>query len=340
VDGGLGVMGLFFHETEEEKAKRLTAMRNAQQGAAQHLLPPSVSVFAAAATGNKSWFTGGGHMGFFNQGRIRYLGGVGYGDVNLNYFGSGNIALKSPVELKTKASGIFQTIKFKIADSPFFVGIGQRYINANISLNSLGDIGSLLPPDYSDKLKALFNQDVTTSGLGFNLEYDTRDNIFSPGQGYRYTLEQLWFREGFSSDVNYELIRFQGLNYWPVSEKWQLGLKLNSEYAKTDELLPPFATPSISLRGIPAMRYQGNFIAAIETELLWHLDTRWSVLGFVGSGRASNSTTEFSNAENRNTSGLGFRYLIARRYGFNMGADIAQGPEDTVFYITVGSAWR
>ena len=37
--------------------------------------------------------------------------------------------------------------------------------------------------------------------------------------------------------------------------------------------------------------------------------------------------------------GVGFRYLIATRYGFVMGADIARGPEDTAFYIQAGSTW-
>jgi hypothetical protein len=37
--------------------------------------------------------------------------------------------------------------------------------------------------------------------------------------------------------------------------------------------------------------------------------------------------------------GVGFRYLIAKRYGFAMGADIARGPEETAFYIQAGSAW-
>jgi hypothetical protein len=38
--------------------------------------------------------------------------------------------------------------------------------------------------------------------------------------------------------------------------------------------------------------------------------------------------------------GGGMRYLIARRLGLQAGFDVARGPEDTVFYLTVGSAWR
>jgi hypothetical protein len=38
--------------------------------------------------------------------------------------------------------------------------------------------------------------------------------------------------------------------------------------------------------------------------------------------------------------GAGARYLIARQLGLFMGADVAWGPEETAFYLQVGSAWR
>ena len=121
VDGGLGLAGLFFHESDEQKEKRLEALRNAEDGA-RFLLTPSVSLAAAAVTGNESWFVGGGHMGFFKQGRIRYMGGGGYGDVNLDFFRFGDVQLTRPIELNTRAATIIQSIKFKVGDSRFFIG--------------------------------------------------------------------------------------------------------------------------------------------------------------------------------------------------------------------------
>ena len=115
VDGGLGVAGLFFHETDEQKEKRLEALRTADDGA-KYLLTPSVSVLAGAVTGNDSWFAGGGHMGFFKQGRIRYMGGGGYGDVNLDFFGFGEVEMIRPIELNTKAFLVMQSLKFQIGD--------------------------------------------------------------------------------------------------------------------------------------------------------------------------------------------------------------------------------
>ena len=339
VDGGLGLVGLFFHETEEEKEKRLKAMQSAEGNAFQHLLPPSVSAGFGVMTGNDSWVAGGGHLGFFNQGKIRYKGGGGYGDVNLDFFGSGDINFDSPVEVNTKATAVIQTIGFQVADSAFFLGVSQRYVNAEVSPVSLGDFGSNLPPDLTDKIKETLTQQITTSALGLNLEFDTRDNMFSPTQGYQYFLEYLLYRDFIGSDIDYELSKFRGLNYWKPAQQWRAALRLETEYARTDDLLPPFAVPMINLRGIPAMRYQGKFVGVAETEITWEVDSRWNVLGFTGVGRASDKPSEFSDATSRVTKGAGFRYLVARRYGFETGLDFAWGPEDMVWYITAGTAW-
>lgn len=339
VDGGLGMMGLFFHETEEEKQKRMEAMRSADKNAGKYLLPPSVSVVAVAGTGNDSWFAGGGHMGFFKQGRIRYTAGGGYGDVNLDFFGTGEVELARPVEINTQALALIQVAKFKVKDSPWFLGVSQRYIEAQVSPNRFGTLEDVLPPAWIDELKRILTLDVTTSGLGAIAEFDTRDNIFTPKQGFQYQLEHLWYRDAIGSDIDYELTRFFGLNYVPLSSQWYLGVRIASEYADSDGLLPPFVTPALSLRGIPAMRYQGKFVAMAETELTWQVNPRWSVVGFGGVGRASNTTAEFDDAKSRSTVGTGFRYQIARRYGFDMGLDFAWGPEGMVWYITAGSAW-
>ena len=344
VDGGLGAVGLFFHESEEQKEKRLEALRNAEDGA-RFLLTPSVSAAAAAVTGNESWFVGGGHMGFFKEGRIRYMGGGGYGDVNLDFFGFGDVRLTRPIELNTQAVAVIQSVKFKVGNTRLFIGPVQRFVSAHIKPNSLGDLaGDILPPELQEKwqelVRGLLTQDVVISALGVNIEFDSRDNFFSPHAGYRYEIEHLWYRDFLGSDIEYQLTSFSGLNYWNLTDSFRVALRVGADYADTEGLLPPFATPGIELRGLPALRYQGNFVAVAEAELTWQIDSRWAVLGFAGTGRAANSFENLKDAPSRVTRGGGFRYLIAKRYGFEMGLDIARGPEDTVFYIQGGTAWH
>lgn len=339
VDGGFGLAGLFFHESQEAEAHRRNAMSQAGDNAARHLIPPNVSLLAAAATGNDSKFIGGGHMGFFKNGRIRYTGGLGYGDINLDFFGFNDIEFERPVEINTQAKALIQALKFRVGDNALFLGISQRYIKATLKPNDLGSFGEVLPPAWRDPIVALLTSDITTSGLGLVAEYDSRDNIFTPTQGYRYQLQSLWFDEQLGSDIDYQLWRLEGLNFWALNESWRLGIKLAGEYADANDLLPPYATPSVQLRGIPSARYQGNLVAMTEAEVTWVVNQRWRILAFSGLGKAASGGSEFSTAPSRRTLGAGFRYQIARRYGFDMGLDIAVGPEDSVFYITAGSAW-
>jgi len=340
VEGGLGMMGLFFHESDVEKNARLAAMQDESNDMAAHsLLPPSVSAAFGAYTGNGSYFLGGAHMGFFNQGKIRYMGGGGYGDVNIAFYGFGDITLKKPLEIKTQATAVMQTVKFKLADSNFYLGPTHRYIDAQISPNNINDLVGNLPPDWQDSLTNLLTREITTSGVGFTLEYDSRDNFFSPTNGLKYELSYLWFDDAIGSDVDYHLTELSALHYLKLSKHWRTAFRVEANYANSDSFLPPYATPSISMRGIPAARYQGQSVAMSELELIYKINFRWEVNAFAGIGKATNEFSEFSGSPSRISKGAGFRYLIARRYGFNMGVDIAQGPEDTVFYIQAGSAW-
>lgn len=338
VEGGLGVMGLFFHETEKEKITRLQTMKNSQ-AAAIHLLPPSISAVIGAYTGNGSYFAGAGHMGFFNQGRVRYMGGVGYGDVNIDFFGFGDLTLPRPISINTKATAIIQTLKFKLDDSSFYLGPTHRYINAEISSQNINNLIGHLPAEVKDPLSKVLTKNMTTSGIGFTLEYDSRDNFFSPRQGLKYELTSLWFNETVGSDIDYVLTEFTGLHYFKLSKHWHTAFKVEVNYANANEFLPPYATPYIDMRGIPAARYQGQSIAMSEFELTYQFNLRWTVNTFAGIGKSSNEFSELSSSTSRVSKGIGFRYLIARRYGFNMGIDIAKGPEDTVFYVQAGSAW-
>ena len=63
------------------------------------------------------------------------------------------------------------------------------------------------------------------------------------------------------------------------------------------------------------------------------------MLGFLGTGRAATSSGLLDDAEKARSYGAGFRYLIARKLGLAVGADIARGPEETVLYLAFGNSW-
>jgi hypothetical protein len=339
VDSGLGLAGVFFHEDDEAAAERKEAMATSEY-ASHYLLPPSLSVVAGVYTGNESWLAAGGHMGFYREGAIRYEGFVGYGDINLDYYSVGDLELDEPFSLKTKAAFFGNTVKFRIGDLPLYIGPSQAYIGSELSPRNLQQwFPEGTDPEIIDSLTDLLTAEITTSGLGIDIELDMRDNLFTPTEGFAYTLDVMTYQDALGSDVEYESLEFEGLNYFKFNEHWRAGLRLGAELVESDDILPPFAMPDITLRGIPAARYQGERVAYVEGELTWQINLRWSALAFVGSGWASDSGSELFSSSSRVSQGVGFRYTLARHYGLHAGLDIARGPEDTVWYIQVGSAW-
>jgi hemolysin activation/secretion protein len=93
------------------------------------------------------------------------------------------------------------------------------------------------------------------------------------------------------------------------------------------------------LRGIPAMRYQGDYAAQAEAELRWQFWQRFSLVGFAGAGTAWNASGRRDTSQEAVAGGVGFRYEIARKYGLHMGIDVAWGPDGPAWYLQVGSAW-
>ncbi len=61
---------------------------------------------------------------------------------------------------------------------------------------------------------------------------------------------------------------------------------------------------------------------------------------FGGAGKTSAISETEVQGETVAAGGLGFRYRLARKLGLQVGLDVAQGPEDTAVYLTMGSAWR
>lgn len=340
VGAGLGMMGLFFHESEQQKAQLTSGDADYQP-----TLPENISVAGGFATDNGTWGLGLGHLGFWQDDAIRFRGFVAYPSLNVDFYSIGGVELPRPVELNILGPVLLTEAKFRLDEGPWFIGLRQMYRRIETSLEHDDDLAQLPPPgtvgavDYFTD--SLLDTSTVTSGLGVVAEFDSTGNPFNPETGHNWSGELLWFDDVVGSDVNYRSSNLTGLDYWTLADKFLLGLRLQYDSVDTADSsrLPPYVPPFISLRGIPAGRYQGNDVVLAEAALDYRLNFRWKVGVFAGIGRAAQSFGALEDARSITSKGVGFRYLIARRYGFVMGADVARGPEETAFYIQAGSTW-
>lgn len=335
---GLGVVGVFFHESP---AQREAAARAAAEGRPRPIIPENTSAFAAVATVDGTWAAGGGHIGFWKNDTVRYAGFGMYGSFDLDFYSLGEFPLPRPIELKIAGPVIFQEAKWRLGASRWFLGARQVYAAMETSLAPRNPGDAQIPPEAGGIANDVLNRTITNSGLGMVVDYDSRNNPFNPEQGALYHADYVRYSEALGSDVDYGVYQLKGLNYWRLPRHFGLNLRVQYDGidAPQDERLPVYVPPYINLRGIPAMRYQGRAVAVVEVEGTWTFRQRWKFSVFSGTGRAAESFSALSDASNESTVGAGFRYLLARRYGIAMGIDIARGPEDTAFYIQAGPAW-
>jgi len=311
---GAALAGLFFIPKKETADKKFQM--------------PDVAGAATGLTQNNTWFVGAGYAGFWNDDHIRYRGVIGYADISLKFYGiGGGILEKHPADFSLKTYVLIQQAIFRIGESKFLLGGKYQLMKTKATFFEESEL-PINPLDF----------DLINSGLGLIAEYDNTNNIFSPSKGLRVNLTYDQYLEILGSDRDFGRLTLFTHYYQPVvKNKWIAGFRLESQLSTGDA--PFYMMPFISLRGVPALRYQGEFTALVETEQEVMITKRWSVVGFGGYGKAFKSIDDMSEASSAWNAGAGFRYLIARLFGLKMGMDVARGPEQWAVYVVVGSAW-
>jgi hypothetical protein len=312
---GGGAALLFLHRTPEELDK-------------MEKKTPDISGVFGMYTESNSWAVGAGHMGFWNDGTIRFRGGAGYLSLNLKYYPE-LISEESDKELSFGLDGyvIYAETVFRLFNSDFYAGGNYAFSNNKVKFDASENVSDIIPTEFEKNL----------GGLGGIINFDNRDNIFTPDNGMSAAVQMIFFDPIFGSDETFQRLFTHWLGYLNLTKNINAGLRLDYQDSFGD--MPFYLRPYISLRGIPAMRYQGKSTYLIETEVRWDWNLRWSLIGFTGYGEAQPINEDIFSKQTAYNYGVGFRYLIARSYGIRMGIDIARGPEQWAFYIQFGSSW-
>ena len=317
VDNGLGAAGVFFHKPKDDQMK---------PGADGKLILPNVSAVAAAITGNDSWFVGGGHFRNWSKDRYRYNISAGYADINLDWYGGDIIPSEDrAIHFNVKGAMVDQEILFRVRESDWFLGANWQYLHSDVEFK----IG--LPIE-------LPTVESSVSGIAAIALYENLDYQISPRNGFNLRLEAQFNREAIGSDYHYDRYAWQARQYFEFADKYTLAWRLDG--ATTSGDVPFYLEPFVEIQGIPAMRYQGSAAATFEVRGGYDVHPRWTVLGFVGGGRAGESISRLADEKTHKAYGVGFRYMIAKKMGMRIGLDVARGPEGTYGYLVMGNAWR
>lgn len=312
---GAGLAGMFLRPREEEGA----------EGWAR----PNISGLGAFATENGTQGAFAGDASRWMDGRLRTLVGAATGKVNLDFYGvgSGLSSIDQKLSYSLQFSGAVAQINWQLAPkSPW--AVGMRYVFAEVDPTLRSEP---LLPHAAERAR------VKVSAPTAILEFDTRDNIFTPTRGVYAETSYLAAREALGSSDDFERLQQIAMGWLTLSKGVILGARGN--YTWSSKGTPFFLRPFVQLRGVPAMRYQGDQMASVEVEARLRLEGRWSGIVFGGYGGTRTERENTTSTKDVVSGGLGARYNISRKFGLDVGVDVARSPDTTAVYLVVGNSW-
>ncbi|MCX7547207.1 BamA/TamA family outer membrane protein [Xanthomarina sp. F1114] len=292
--------------------------------------PPNITSAFGGYTANDSWMVGAFRMASITKYNIKYQLMMSYASVNMDFYRTLPLIGEKDFAFNFRSLPIFGSILKEIKNSGFYVGVEYLYLKNEITPEF--EFEKL--PDFVDN-KSL---ESTLSSPGLVLEFDNRDNIFTPDTGFLINATYHFNANWTGSDYEFGNLEFSAMYYKPFIPKLISGFRFASE--NQFNKAPFYAEPFINLRGVPKMRYQGKSTYLIETEQRFDFSTRWSLMGFGGLAKAVPENVSFNDAELVYNYGTGFRYLIARKFKIRMGIDVAWSNNDFGYYIIFGCAWN
>ena len=304
-------------------------LRPRKQAGEEGWARPNISALGAIGTENGTRAAFAGDASRWRDGRLKTLAGVGGGHINLDFYGLGvdRASLDQAIRYSLDFELLFLQGAWQLKPkSPWSIGL--RYIYAQVE-PKLRD--EPVFPGRADRA------DVDISAPAGILEFDSRDNIFTPTRGIFAETVFLLSREDLGASKDFERFQQVVMGWYPISDAVTLGMR--ADYQRASDDAPFFLRPYIELRGVKAMRYQGDEMASAELEARWRFRGRWSAVVAAGAGTAHSSAENFSATQDIVSGAVGMRYELARKFGLHAGLDVGFSSETTAVYFQVGNAW-
>jgi hypothetical protein len=290
---------------------------------------PNMSIAGGIATENGTWAAFAGDSSHWYGDRLQTLAAAGYGELNLDFYGLGDArgSLDAPVGYSLDFSLVVVQGNWKAKPkSPW--SFGARYVYSKVEPRL----------DEHAPLPGLVNHvDIEISAPAGVLEFDSRDNLFTPTRGVYSESLILVSREPFGASEDFERFQQVLMGWIPLGEDWTLGMR--GDYQWSSDGTPFFLRPYVKLRGVAAMHYQGDEMASTEVEARWRMGGRWSLVSAAGYGTAHTERESFSATREVWSGAVGLRYELARLFGMHAGLDVGYSNGEAAVYLQVGNAW-
>ena len=258
---------------------------------------------------------------YFNKNKIYAELPMNYGHFVDKFFGIGNNTAETGNESYTLDQFAI-SLKFQIPPVMFFAdrtGIIFDYNNSEI--------------DDKQSNEFLLEDEVAGSnggqiiGIGTDLLWDTRDNIFFPNSGTYQHFKFIVYPE-FSDFIFYKLeMDVKYFTAFSPDHVLAANFYLDAAAGETPFYKLPALGGSSRMRGYFEGRYRDNVFSMLQLEYRQYFWWRFGFVVFAGVGDVANDITKFKLNDFKLSFGAGLRFLFNKEENINLRVDLGFGND-------------
>ena len=308
---GLIVGGAYFYPQTAEQAKKQ---------------PASLTGAGAMYTSNDSRAFVLAQQNYWKEDRWRFTGVVGAADIRLELLTTDDADDATRVDYKVGGPLLFTQLSRRIRGD-WYGGMKYRLIHAAQAIEAGTDTES---SDFD-------LDDVTSSGLGFTFEYDSRDLPMNSYGGAHFKIEGLFNAKALGGDDDYQSYSTYLRVYRSLTDS--VVLAWEAQGCLREGSVPLWDACTVKLRGFAATDYLGETSISTQLEARWKISKHWGLVGFGGVGDIGNSFSGIGDREAIPSYGLGIRFMVLQSKRINMRLDFARSDDSDAVYLSVGEAF-
>ena len=278
---------------------------------------------------------------FPNNQKYWISGEVGYFKYVFNYFGTGNTLRQDFIEkfdsiYVEKYDATFPRVRLNVSKK---IGeglyVGLRYVYDDFKFTKRNSEGNLV------KNNVVGANGGRVSGVGLSVNYDTRDLLFFPSNGW--VVEGQLYTEGSytGSDFSYQRLAVDASRYFPVGKNGVLAF--NGVISLATNGIPFHQMPVIGgtkkMRGYFEGTYRDANLLMLQSEYRFPIFKRFGGVVFGGLGEVSDRADNWRFDYVRYNFGTGIRFTMDKAQKINIRADYGIGYKSSGFYLTIGEAF-
>lgn len=265
--------------------------------------------------------------------KLRYFGEASYYKYFYNYHGKGIDSKLSDLE-SYEVSYPRINLSFTRKISKYWYA-GAQYKFDDFNIMNIKEDGLLASNNVVGKDGGI------VSSVGFDLLYDTRDNLFSPSKGIFINFKSTVDNKIIGATFNYMRGEVDIRYFKSVAPKHVFAFNFFNGF--TTGNVPFFQEFFLSngtkLRGFDDRRYQDRIMAVLQAEYRFPIFKRLSGVVFSGLGTVSENYGDLLKNPYRNSSGIGLRFILNKEEKTTLRLDYARNFEGGNVYVTVKEAF-